>query len=96
MPVGHHSRRTVQYRAEVVTVARFGSAGRQSHPHRQLQGMLCGHGGIDCGLGRVERRTDAVAGVLETGSRLARLLPSEKPRRRPPAANIDGVAIDNL
>ena len=37
MPGGHHPRRTIQHRTEVVRPAQFGFAGRDAHPHRQLQ-----------------------------------------------------------
>ena len=43
MPGGHHPRSAIQHRTEVVAVAQFGFAGRQPHPHRQLQRPLRGH-----------------------------------------------------
>ena len=49
MPGGHHPRSTIQRRTEVIPVAQFGFAGRQPHPHRQLQRPLRGHRGIDRG-----------------------------------------------
>ena len=55
MPGGHHPRRAVEHRAEVVPVAQFGLAGRQPHPHRQLQRPLRGDRSIDSGPRRGER-----------------------------------------
>ena len=46
VPGGHHPRRTIQHRTEVIPVAQFSFAGRQPHPHRQLQRSLRGHRGI--------------------------------------------------
>ena len=37
MPGGHHPRRAIEHRTEVVAPAQLGFAGRQPHPHRQLQ-----------------------------------------------------------
>ena len=34
VPGGHHPRRTVQHRTEVIPLAQFGLAGRQPHPYR--------------------------------------------------------------
>ena len=36
MPGGHHPRRTIEHRTEVIALAQLGFAGRQTHPHRQL------------------------------------------------------------
>ena len=65
MPGGHHPRRTVEHRTEVVPPAQLGLAGRQPHPHRQLQRPLRSHRGIDRRPGRGERGAHPVAGVLE-------------------------------
>ena len=46
VPGGHHPRRTVEHRTEVVALAQLGFAGRDAHPHRQLQRPLRGHRGI--------------------------------------------------
>ena len=46
MPGGHHPRRTVQHRTEVIPTPQFGFAGRQPHPHRQFQRPLRGYRGI--------------------------------------------------
>jgi len=46
MSGGHHPCRTIEHRAEVVAVARFGFAGRDAHPHRQHQCPLRSYGGI--------------------------------------------------
>ena len=46
MPGGHHPRRTIEHRTEVIPVPQLGFAGRQPHPHRQLQRPLRGHRGI--------------------------------------------------
>ena len=43
VPSGHHACRTVEHRAEVVAPSQFGFAGRDAHPHRQLQRPLRGH-----------------------------------------------------
>ena len=43
MPGGHHPRSTIQHRTEVVPVPQLGFAGRNAHPHRQLQRPLRGH-----------------------------------------------------
>ena len=55
MPGGHHPRGTVEHRAEVVPVPQFGLAGRQPHPHRQLQRPLRSDRSIDSGPRRRER-----------------------------------------
>ena len=47
MPGGHHPRRTIQHRTEVITLPQLCFAGRQPHSHRQLQFALRGYGGID-------------------------------------------------
>ena len=65
VPGGHHPRRTVEHRTEVVPVAQLGLAGRQPHPHRQLQRPLRSHRGIDRRPRRGERGAHPVAGVLE-------------------------------
>ncbi len=62
---GHHPRSTIEHRAEVVAVAQLGFAGRQPHPHRQLQRPLRGHRGIHRRPGRGERGAHPVTGVLE-------------------------------
>ena len=46
VPGGHHPRRTIEHRTEVVRPPQLGFAGRQPHPHRQLQRPLRGHRGI--------------------------------------------------
>ena len=43
MPGGHHPRRTIEHRTEVIPVAQLGFAGRHPHAHRQLQRSLRGH-----------------------------------------------------
>ena len=65
MPGGHHPRRTVQHRTEVIPLAQLGLAGRQPHPHRQLQRPLRSHRRIHCGSRRGEGGAHPVAGVLE-------------------------------
>ena len=65
MPGGHHPRRTIEHRTEVVPVPKLGLAGRQSHPHRQLQRPLRGDRGTDGGSRRSERRAHPVTGVFE-------------------------------
>ena len=62
---GHHPRSPIQHRTEVVAVAQFGFAGRDPHPHRQLQRPLRSHRGIDRRPGRRECGTHPVTGVLE-------------------------------
>ncbi len=62
---GRRQRRTVEHRTEVIPLAQLGLAGRQSHPHRQLQCPLRSERGIHCGSRRGERRAHPVAGVLE-------------------------------
>ena len=65
VPSGHHPRRTIQRRTEVVPVTQLGFASRQAHPHRQLQRPLRGHRRIHRRLRRGERAAHPVAGVLE-------------------------------
>ena len=65
MPGGHHSCGSIEHRTEVVPIAQLGFAGRNPHPHRQLQRPLRGHRGIDRAPRRGERGTYTVAGVLE-------------------------------
>jgi hypothetical protein len=65
VPGGHHPRRTIEHRAEIVALAQLGFTRRQPHPHRQLKRLLCGHGGIHCRIRRGESRAHTVAGVLE-------------------------------
>ena len=65
MPGGHHPRRTIQHRTEVIPAAQLGFPGRQPHPHRQLQRPLRGHRRIHRRARRGERGAHAVAGVLE-------------------------------
>ncbi len=43
MARSHHPRSTIEHRTEVIPVAQFGLAGREPHPHRQLQPPLRGH-----------------------------------------------------
>jgi hypothetical protein len=76
VPCGHHARRAIECRTEVVPVAQLGFAGRQSHPHWQLECQLGGDRGINRGPRRGERGTDTVTGVLE----------------QPAAARLDRVA----
>ncbi len=47
MPRGHHPRRTIQHRTEVIPVAQLGFAGRDTHPYRQPQLPLRRDRGID-------------------------------------------------
>ena len=65
MPGGHHPRSTIEHRTEVVRPPQLGFAGRDAHPHRQLQRPLRGHRGVHRTLRRGERGTHAVTGVLE-------------------------------
>ena len=65
MPGGHHPRGTVQHRTEVVGLPQFGLAGRDPHPHRQLQLQLRGHRRIDRTPRRGERGAHPIPGVLE-------------------------------
>ena len=65
MPGGHHPRRTIEHRTEIVPSAQLGFAGRQPHPHRQLQRPLRGHRRIHRRSWRRERGAHAVTGVLE-------------------------------
>ena len=65
MPRGHHPRSTIQNRSEIVALTQLGFAGRQPHPHRQLQLQLRGHRGINRRPGRGERGAHPVPGVLE-------------------------------
>ena len=44
---GHHPRGAIEHRTEIVAFAQLGLAGRQPHPHRQLQRPLGGHRRID-------------------------------------------------
>ena len=84
MPGGHHPRRPVEHRAEVVPVPQFGLAGRQPHPHRQLQRPLRGHRSVDGALRRGERGAHTITGVLE----MIRRAPQSRratPRRARPA-----------
>jgi len=62
---GHHSCGSVEDRAEVVCVAQFSFAGRQSHPHRQLQLPLRVDRGVHGGHRRRERRHHTVPRVAE-------------------------------
>ena len=55
MTRGHHSRRTVEHRAEIVVVSQFGLAGRDAHPNRQFQLPLRGDRGLDRRHRRDER-----------------------------------------
>ena len=57
MPGGHHPCSTIQHRTEVIPIPQFGFAGRQPHPHRQLQCPLCGHRRIHRRARRGERGT---------------------------------------
>ena len=65
MPGGHHPRRTIEHRTEVVRPPQLGFAGRQPHPHRQLQRPLRGHRRIHRRPRRRERGAHPVTGVLE-------------------------------
>ena len=65
VPGGHHPRRPVEHRTEVIPVPQFGLTGRQPHPHRQLQRPLCSDRGINRRPRRGERGAHPVAGVLE-------------------------------
>ena len=62
---GHHPRRPVQHRTEVVLTATLGLTGGDPHAHRQPQRLLRLHRGVDRGAGRAERRAHPVTGVLE-------------------------------
>ena len=63
VPGCHHPRGTVEHRTEVIPVPQLGLAGRQPHPHRQLQRPLRSDRSIDRGPRRGERGAHAVAGV---------------------------------
>jgi hypothetical protein len=65
MPGGHHPRRPVEHRTEIVVSPQLGLAGRNSHPHRQFQRTLGGHRRIDRTRRGGEGGTHTVAGVLE-------------------------------
>ena len=65
VPGGHHPRSPIEHRTEVVGPPQLGFAGRDAHPHRQLQRPLRGHRGIDRRPGRGERGAHPVTGVLE-------------------------------
>ncbi len=65
MTGGHHPRRTVEHRTEVIRPPQFGFAGRNPHPHRQLQLALRGHRRIHRRARRGERGAHPVAGVFE-------------------------------
>jgi len=65
VPGGRHPRRTVEHRAEIVPIAQLGLAGRNPHPHRQLQRTLGGHRRIHRRFRGAERGAYTVAGVLE-------------------------------
>ena len=65
MPGGHHPRRAVEHRAEVVPVPQLGLTGRDAHPHRQLQRPLSGDRGVDSRPRRGERGNHTVTGVAE-------------------------------
>ena len=62
---GHHACGPIQNRSEIVARTQFGFAGRQPHPHRQLQPPLRGHRGIHRRTRRGERGAHPVTGVLE-------------------------------
>ena len=62
---GHHPRRPVQHRTEVVLTATLGLAGGDPHAHRQPQRLLRLHRRVDRGAGRAERGAHPVTGVLE-------------------------------
>jgi hypothetical protein len=62
---GHHACGPIQNRSEIVALRQLGFAGRDPHPHRQLQRPLRGHRGIDRCPRRGERGTHPVTGVLE-------------------------------
>ena len=51
VPGGHHPRRTIKHRTEVVRPPQLGFTGRQSHSHRQLECPLRGHRCINGGPG---------------------------------------------
>ena len=65
MSGGHHACRTIEHCAEVIAVAQLGFAGRQPHPHRQLELALRSDRSIHSGPRRRERGTYAVTGVFE-------------------------------
>jgi hypothetical protein len=46
---GRHPRRTVEHFSEIVTLLRFGLAGRDPHPYRHLQRGLGSDGGVNRG-----------------------------------------------
>jgi hypothetical protein len=66
VPGGHHPRCPVHYRTEVILVPQFGLAGRDAHPHRQLQRPLRGNSGrlLPTSATRM-RHIPPVTGVLE-------------------------------
>ena len=49
VPGGHHPCSAIEHRTEVVRPPQLGLAGRDPHPHRQLQPLLGGDRGIDGG-----------------------------------------------
>ena len=63
MAGGHHPRRTIEHRTEVVAVAQLGFTGRDAHPHRQLQSTLRGHRRVDSGPRGCECCAHPVTGV---------------------------------
>ena len=65
MPCGHHPRRRVQRRPEVVVAAEFGHARSDSHPDRQRQRPLRFNRGLHGRTSRFEGGADAVTGVFE-------------------------------
>jgi hypothetical protein len=65
VPGGHHPRRAIQHRTEVIRLPQLSFAGCDPHPDRQLEFPLRGHCGIDRRPRRGERGTHTIAGVLE-------------------------------
>jgi hypothetical protein len=47
VPGGHHPSRTIEHGTEVIPTPQLGFAGRQPHPHGQLQRPLRGYSGVD-------------------------------------------------
>ncbi len=65
MAGGHHPRRPVEHRPEVVPVPQFGFAGRDAHADRQLKLPLRVDRRVDGRHRRGKRRSHPVPGVAE-------------------------------
>jgi hypothetical protein len=65
VPGGHHPCGAIEHRAEIVTVAKLGLPGRNTHSHRQLKSELGLDSRVDGGPRRCERRDYTVTCVTE-------------------------------